>query len=438
MDIGRGVLMGALRDSAGGFLRTFGPNRYEPLVPASWPQNNLSMTNAFVPDDCELCHVQGVAGRFPHLSNAFNLSNYCATILPTAVAGNPMPVAGTMPVRATMPPGREGLLATDSGVVDLRGWCNIAASAGPANRGDPHLSTTNGIHYDFQAAGEFTALRNSDTGFELQTRQSPVLTSTIPGANPYTGLASCVSLNTAAALRIDKHRVTYQPGPSLQGKPAPMQLRIDGKPADLGPGGIALGAGNRITHAGPGGGLDVRLVDGTRVLVSPNLWASEGYWYLDVEVLNTPAREGTMGHVRSGDWLPLAPNGATFGPRPGPIAARDWLLNRTFADAWRVTGATSLFDYAPGTSTASFTQRNWPPPSGSACTAVPGGAPLPGLPRPPVKPIKAEAAKKLCRFIADRAAREECVFDVTVMGDAGVAEGYRRTLELRRAAAAAP
>ena len=84
------------------------------------------------------------------------------------------------------------------------------------------------IHYDFQSAGEFVALKNSDTGFELQARQSPVQTTFTPPANPYTGLASCVSLNTAVAVRVGKHRVTYQPSPGSEGKADRMQLRIDG------------------------------------------------------------------------------------------------------------------------------------------------------------------------------------------------------------------
>ena len=74
-------------------LATMGVNRYDPLVGASWPQNQLSQANPNAPNQCTACHVKGVAGRFPHLSN--KLPGYCSTVL--AQAGV-----------KTMPPGAEG------------------------------------------------------------------------------------------------------------------------------------------------------------------------------------------------------------------------------------------------------------------------------------------------------------------------------------------
>ena len=38
-----------------------------------------------------------------------------------------------------------------------------------ANEGDPHMTTVDGVHYDFQSAGEFTVLRDGG-GMEFQTR----------------------------------------------------------------------------------------------------------------------------------------------------------------------------------------------------------------------------------------------------------------------------
>src|SRR5690606_34189345 len=68
---------------------------------------------------------------------------------------------------------------------------SIAAADG---WGDPHLTTVDGVHYDFQSAGEFTALR--EEGFEVQTRQTEVPTATVPITNPYTGITHCVSVYT--------------------------------------------------------------------------------------------------------------------------------------------------------------------------------------------------------------------------------------------------
>jgi hypothetical protein len=404
-NLGSGVLMGSL-GSAPQNLPMFAPNRYDPIVAGSWPQNDLSQAAAFVPPQCGACHFKGNAGRFPHLSNA--LPGYCGTILAQAVV-------------KTMPPGAPGSLATDPAIVAFRAWCNGPPNSTSEDAGDPHLTTTNGVHYDFQSAGEFITLRNSDTGFQLQTRQSPVSTTFTPGANAYTGLASCVSLNTAAALRLGRHRVTYQPGP--RGGSA-MQVRIDGTLVDLPRTPVNLGGGNTVAAADQQGGLDVHTDDGTHVIITSNFWTTQGYWYLNVDVLNTTAREGTMGHILGSDFLPLAPNGSSFGPRPPLIPNRHTLLNKTFANAWRVTTTTSLFDYAAGTSTATFTNADWPPPPGDKCV-LPAQKPVEGMNR--------QRAVKLCEPVKDKQDLENCVFDLVATGEAGFAKAYVRSLALRKA-----
>jgi hypothetical protein len=352
-DLGNGVKMGDLNQPPIN-LPTFSPNRYDPLVAASWPQNALSQSPPLVPPVCGGCHGPGgIGGAFPHLSS--ELPGYCNAVLAKAVA-------------RTMPPGAPGSQQNNPDVVAFRQWCGSPASAGPSDRGDPHLTTTNGINYDFQGAGEFTALRNSDTGLELQTRQTPVTTTNTPVANAYTGLASCVSLNTAVAARIGKHRVTYQPLPGAAPTVERLQLRIDGVPTTLpATRAISLGGGNRIALTGIGGGLDITAEDGTRVLVTPNFWSSQGLWYLNIEVLNTPAREGTMGYILPNNWLPLVPDGSSLGPAPASLMDRHNLLNHKLADAWRVTKTTTLFDYPSGTSrTPSPTAPGRPRPASAA------------------------------------------------------------------------
>jgi hypothetical protein len=407
-------------------LPMFAPDRYDPIVGASWPQNQLSHAPALVPPACTGCHSSGASGgRLPHLSS--DIPGYCGTVLATALDGQTTPLT----VSPTMPQFGAGSLSNDPVVNTFQGWCASAATAGPSTRGDPHLTTTNGINYDFQAAGEFVSLRNSDTGFELQTRQTPVLTTFTPDANAHTGLASCVSLNTAAALRVGRHRISYQPVRGGRPTPEQMQLRIDGRAVLLTGRGVSLGGGNRIGAVAAGGGLDVRLDDGTRVVITSNYWASQGYWYLNIEVIDSPAREGTMGTILRGNWLPLSPAGTSYGPAPAAVAARHDLLNRVFADDWRVTAVNSLFDYGPGESTVTFTSKSWPPPPGGSCASITGN-PWPGAqPRRPVQPMDARAAERLCRPIENPAARANCVFDLTATGEAAMVEAYRRSLMLR-------
>src|SRR5262249_37820877 len=67
-----------------------------------------------------------------------------------------------------------------------------------ASEGEPHITTFDSIRYDFQGAGEFVAIRGD--GLEIQTRQTAIATP-FPGPNAHTGLATCVSLNSAVAAR---------------------------------------------------------------------------------------------------------------------------------------------------------------------------------------------------------------------------------------------
>jgi hypothetical protein len=400
-------------------LPTFAPNRYVPIVGATWPQNAVSLAASSTPGVCRGCHVKREAGRLPHLSN--ELPMYCDTVLPQALA-------------RTMPRGSPGTALGTPAITNLLALCSLPPTSSTADEGDPHLTTTNGIHYDFQAAGEFTALRNADGDFEIQTRQTPVSTSFTPVADAYTGLASCVSLNTAAALRVGSRRISYEPTLGKPGSDADMQLRIDGVPVKLPDGGLDLGDGARITNADASGGLDVKAADGTRVIITPTPWASEGYWFLNIDVFHTTARDGITGSILPGSWLPLAPNGASFGPAPASLDDRRIVLNQKFADAWRVKDTTSLFDYAPGTSTASYTDRNWPPKSGAPCVATIDAWGAPAHASPQVTAIDVKTAQKLCHAVEDKPSFANCVFDVVATGNAGMADAYVRSVGLRRAA----
>jgi subtilisin family serine protease len=281
------------------------------------------------------------------------------------------------------------------------------------NDGDPHLTTVGGIHYDFQSAGEFVALRDGN-GTQIQTRQTPVSTQP-PIANTYTGLATCVSLNTAVAARVGTHRVTYQP--NLDGRPDPggLQLRVDGVLKSLGAQGLNLGPGGRVVKSSAGNGIEIDFPDGTSLTATSNFWGPpHNKWYLSVSVFRTPASEGIMGAFASGSWLPALPDGTSLGPMPAALPQRYSDLYGKFADAWRVTNTTSLFDYAPGTSTATFTLASWPPEK-PPCVAPES---------PAAKPVDQAVAQRLCREVTDKNRNANCVFDVGITGEPGFAKLY--------------
>src|SRR5215475_2584207 len=298
--------------------------------------------------------------------------------------------------------------------------------------GDPHITTVDGVHYDFQSAGEFTALRGK--GLEIQTRQTPIATTFLPGANPYTGLRTCVALYSAVAARVGKYRVTYEPNISGVPDPSGLQLRVDGKLTQLGSAGINLGSDGRIVKSPAGqGSIEIDYSEGTQLVVTPAYWADQQKWYLNVTVSGTTATEGIFGQLARGEvvilargevpsWLPALPDGTSLGPKPESTHERYLQLYGRFADAWRVTDRTSLFDYGPGTSTATFTLAGWPRENPESC-AIPR--------QPSAKPVSVTVAQRACQGIVDTNMKADCVFDVSVTGHTGFARTYLLTQQLQ-------
>lgn len=288
--------------------------------------------------------------------------------------------------------------------------------------GDPHITTADGTHYNFQSAGEFISLRDPD-GDEIQTRQKPVSTTFI-GSDAYDGLTTCVSLNSAVAARVGKHRVTWEPNLSGVPDPSGLQLRIDGALTTLGPQGMALGTGGRVAPQA-GGALEVDFPDGKTLLATPQWWASQSEWYLNVDVSNlglvsadsAASERGIAGAIADGSWLPALPNGASMGAMPASLQQRYLALYKKFADAWRVNNKDSLFDYAPGTSTDTFTMRDWPPEQ----------PPCVVRDTKPLEPASEAVAQRACRRVTDLNMRSDCVFDVRVTGNLGFATTYLAT-----------
>ena len=91
-----------------------------------------------------------------------------------------------------------------------------------------------------------------------------------------------------------------------------------------------------------------------------------------------------------------------------------------------MTNATSLFDYAPGTSTSTFTVDSWPEENPQLCTAPPRppGGPVDNKPLPT---LGLEVAQQHCAGIVRAPAKNNCIKDVMATGDPIFAQGYLRT-----------
>lgn len=323
----------------------------------------------------------------------------------------------------------SGFSPVRSIAITTTGSIYVVGGLDGASEGDPHLTTIDGVRYDFQSAGEFVLFRHKGNpvgpacgekvdaleskdddhehhgehdAVEIQVRQYPVATT----AN------TCVSLNAAVAVRAGKHKLTYEPNLSGQPDPSGLQLRIDGKLITLDPNGVGFGEGGRIVPTSTPGGLEVDLPDDTILFVTPGWWASQSKWYLNVNVEPERRACGLIGNVPDGSWLPALPDGTSMGPQP--TSAHQQYVDRyvRFADAWRVTDKTSLFDYAPGTSTATFTMHGWPPESG-ACS-IPGVVPIQGA--------SEQTAEQACKGVPGDPAN--CIFDVEITGLTNIANTY--------------
>ena len=303
------------------------------------------------------------------------------------------------------------MLSNDRAVYDAR------------DNGDPHIKTVNGIDYDFHGAGEYTLLRDG-TDYEIQVRQTPVTTAN-PLPNGYTGLSSCVAVNTALAARVGNHRISYQPDGPLQEQETRMRLRVDSIEQDINAlGSITLGGGGRVSKAASGNGIEVDFPNGSTMIVTPGWWSAHNIVYLNISVLNTPATEGIAGFIEPGQWLPGLSDGTYLGPKPANLSDRYKDLNETFSKSWRISKASSLFDYAPGTSTETFTVQGWPFENATSCK-------IPEMNI--VKPIERDVAERACREVIDRNNRNNCVMDVVMTGEIGFAKTYLLAQKLEQA-----
>lgn len=280
--------------------------------------------------------------------------------------------------------------------------------------GDPHIATTNGEHYDFQGAGEFVLLKKG-AEFEVQSRMTPVSTAGPGAPEPRTELSTCVSINTAAALKTANHRVTYQPGLEGRANPKGMELRLDGKLLKYLPArGLKLDDGATILKDVPTGIVRVNYADETSVKVIPNWWASQKLWYLDFDMSPPDLAVGIAGPVPADGWLPALVDGTSLGPKPGADDDRYKAVYVKFADSWRATDASTLFDYAPGTSTKDFSVADWPRQDGQC--KLPGNRPLKGT--------TIEVAQKVCKGVVVPHLHRACLQDVLTTGDKMFGKSY--------------
>lgn len=223
--------------------------------------------------------------------------------------------------------------------------------------GDPHLVTFDGARYSFQTVGEFV-LTKSTSGLEVQARQKPQ--------------RDDFSLNTAVAMNVGGDRVCIYASDFPDGdRSTPVRVhgqavRVSSNKAYfLSNGGTIRVSGRTYTVAWP-----------TGETVTAQLRNSGGMAFMNVNVQITDCSEGIfdglLGNangIESDDFrgmndqphLRMSAGSDPFGSMSREMEQqRLSFLANTLADQYRVTHLSTLFDYAPGRSTASFTDRSFP------------------------------------------------------------------------------
>jgi hypothetical protein len=255
--------------------------------------------------------------------------------------------------------------------------------------GEPHLTTPDGFAYDFQAAGEFILLSSLADDFAVQVRQQPWKSSTV------------VSINTAVAMAVAGDRVGVYTGedPALHVNGEPTAL-VDGTATPLPQGGRIEQLENRYTIIWP---------DGTAVGVADELE------FLTVVVHLAAARAGQVaGLLGNADGDPsndlVTRDGEPIDLTGLPQDDAHTQLYQEFGDSWRISQAESLFDYAPGEDTETFTLLDFPT------------APIAVSDLPPAAQVEAEA---ICREagITEASLLAACILDVGVTGNPAFAAG---------------
>lgn len=246
-----------------------------------------------------------------------------------------------------------------------------------STNGDPHLVTFDRAYYDFQAVGEFVVVRStSGDPLEVQARQAPM------------GASRVASINTAVAFRVGTKTVSMTIANGVT------QLVVDGKPAA--PDGALVEL--RESDISPAGGYDVHWPDGSEAAVD-----QIGHYGYRLLLKLSDARagkvQGLLGNFDGDPENDIAPANGT--PLTQPVDFDK--LYPSYSDSWRIAQKDSLFTYAAGQSTETFTDRKYPE--------------KPMAVKDLSDALRAQA-EEICRWagVTDPWQFLECVFDVAVTG----------------------
>lgn len=228
--------------------------------------------------------------------------------------------------------------------------------------GDPHLVSFDGARFSFQTVGEFVLAKSASGHMEVQARQRAE--------------SSDFSLNTAIAMNVAGDRLCFY-GNEKPDSDRTSLFRLNGNPIQV---------DNRTYHL-PHGGTVVKSgkkeyvvswPSGERVIMDLNTFGSMDFVNLTIEIIPCLDEEfaGVFGNAnrnvnddfRTANGRSPKENFVTFvssDPQVNRVAReieQEHLayIARDFANDWRVTNETTLFDYAFGENTMTYTDYSFP------------------------------------------------------------------------------
>jgi len=219
--------------------------------------------------------------------------------------------------------------------------------------GDPHLISFDGARFSFQTVGEFVMAKSNILNFEVQVRQRQQ--------------SDDFSLNSAVAMNVNGDRLCiyaddypdadYSTPVRLNG----MSVHLTNATFFLPHGGTIRKSGQMYTVYFPNGEI-----------VTAKIRNANRRGFMDVSVIVLPCSandiNGLLGNAngttRDDFDIPGRNNSMVYSSNSNDNdyfkRERQAFLAKDFAEIHRVTMATTLFDYPPGMSTASYTNRMYP------------------------------------------------------------------------------
>jgi hypothetical protein len=279
-------------------------------------------------------------------------TNLCAAATGTCIAADSAPICTPVP----NPPGTPGTQGTSIG--------------------DPHLRTFDGLRYNIQAVGELTLALDAD-GSEVQVR-----TQRWGNRN--------VAINIGVAARIGSDIVAFYSGGTV---------RINHVIKQVASGATALASGGTLHRLGAL--YTITWPDGAQLQVD----LSREYIAIAMSLPDNHRGHmiGLLGNFDGSATGELATRAGEVMTDPVSFAA----FYGIYAESWRITQAASLFDYAAGETTETFTDRSFPF----------GVVTVADIPEP-----DRDITAQLCKAAGVSADWiDDCVIDVAISGDSGFA-----------------